>query len=258
MTLHHLLRHQSGLPRYIGDREFWKTLLAHPDKVWKPEELLRYVFDAEPLFEAGDGWEYSDTNYIIAGMILEKVTGTTMYDYVRKHFLEPHGLRDTFPSDHRKLEGLVQGYTTVFRPFGMEERVLDDGVLVINPQFEWCGGGFVNTPLDLARWARILFSGKAFDGDYLEVALDAVPARQLGPATSYGIGVMIRDTQVGKMIGHDGVFPGYNSTMGYFPEHRIAAAFQMNRDGQQAAHQPMSRLLADYAAIAIDVLENDR
>jgi len=260
MTLRHLLRHESGLPRYVLHRAFWKTLLQEPDKVWKPEELLAYVLDEEPLFAAGEGWAYSDTNYIVAGMILERATGEKMYDHVREHFLVPHRLRDTLPSDRRRLAGLIPGYTTLFLPLGMKEKVLDRGVFVINPQFEWCGGGFLNTPLDLARWARIAFSGQAFEGhaDCLEIALDGVPAPQLGEGTRYGIGVMIHRTEAGTLLGHDGVFPGYNSTMGYFPEHGIAAAFQMNRDGQQAVQQPMTKLLVDCALLAVDELQKDR
>ncbi|MFQ5506420.1 MAG: serine hydrolase domain-containing protein [Planctomycetota bacterium] len=248
ITLRQLLRHQSGIPRYVLVPGFWKVLLKDKDKVWKPEELLSHVLDKPARFPAGKGWSYADTNFILVGMILERVSGSEIHDYIQQHFLEPHGLEDTIPSDRRELPGLVQGHVGMFRSLGVPERVLEEGVFVFNPQFEWCGGGYLNTALDLARWARILYSGKAFDGEYLKTMLDAVPADGLGAGTKYGIGVIVRKTEAGTLLGHDGVFPGYQSTMGYFPGLGIAAAVQINRDG--GIRTPMHRMLVTFATIA--------
>ena len=75
-----LMNHTSGLIRYEFKDQFTKDLTANPDKVWKPEELLSYLFDEKAPFEAGKSWDYSDTNYIVLGMIIEKVTGKKYYD----------------------------------------------------------------------------------------------------------------------------------------------------------------------------------
>ncbi|MHC4897561.1 MAG: serine hydrolase domain-containing protein [Planctomycetota bacterium] len=256
-TLRQLLRHQSGLPRYVFKKQFFEDLLAddNKDKVWKPRELLSYVFDSEPLFPAGKGWAYSDTNFIVVGMILERASGMTFYEYVQKHFLAPHRLKDTLPSDQRRIPGLIQGYAGLMQRFGVPERVIGkDGKFVLNPQFEWCGGGFANTPADLARWARILYTGKAMEGPYLKTMLDTVPAARLGRGTRYGLGVMERETPAGRLLGHDGMFPGYSSTMGWFPEPRIAAAFQVNKDDSRAVMAPMYRVMTRLVKIAADEL----
>jgi len=250
LTLRNLLQHTAGLPRYVFEPAFWETLLEEKDKVWRPEEQLAYVLDTEPPFPAGEGWSYADTNYLVAGMVFERVSGRSIYDYVREHLLEPHGLDDTVPSDRRRIPGLVQGYAITSRAFGVPERVLDEsGAMVFNPQFEWCGGGFASTPLDLARWARVLYGGRAFEGDYLETMLRTVPAPALGPGAEYGLGVIVRDTAAGRVLGHDGFMPGYTSSMGYLPDSGVALAVQTNCDDREALGRSTAELLVELASI---------
>jgi len=252
VTIRQLLRHQTGIPRYVFEDEFWAAVVSDPERAWKPIELLAYVFDREPLFPAGEGWAYADTNYIVVGMIVEKVSGTAFYDYVRTNLLEPHGLEDTVPSDSRRIPGLAQGYVGMFRNLGLPERALEDGAFVINPQFEWCGGGYANTPSDLARWARILFAGEAFDAPYLEAMLDTVAAPALGPGKEYGLGVMVSQTELGELRGHDGIMVGFLSTMGYLPEHDLALALQVNTDDMRKVGRPLVDVMLDLARIAVE------
>jgi D-alanyl-D-alanine carboxypeptidase len=150
-TVRQLLRHQSGLERYEFMPAFWEALVADPDKVWRPEEQLAFIAGRKPLFPAGEGWAYSDSNYLVVGMILERITGERFYAHVREHLLAPAGLTDTVPSDTRRIPGLTQGYCRALAELGVPERVLVDGEFVIHPGFEWCGGGYASTPRDLAR-----------------------------------------------------------------------------------------------------------
>ena len=83
-----------------------------------------------------------------------------------------------------------------------------DRAIAINPQFEWTGGGIASTTADLARWAKLLYEGKAFPPEQLRRMLDGVPAR-LGRNTRYGLAVILRDTPLGATYGHSGFFPGY-------------------------------------------------
>ncbi len=257
ITVRQLLRHETGIPRYVYARAFWDDLLGDPDRSWKPGEQVEYVFDQPPLHAAGEGWAYSDTNYIVLGVLIEELTGKAFNDYARETLLEPLGLRDTVPSDSRSVPGVVQGYSSLFANLGVPDKSLDDdGRFALNPQFEWCGGGYANTPLDLARWARLLYSGKAFEGDYLDEMLDAVPAdpRLLGQGVLYGLGVMIHPTSEGPLRGHDGVMTGYLSTMGYFPERELALAFQINADDRHPLGRPMVDVLVELARIAHEEL----
>ena len=90
ITVRHLMTHTSGVMRYEFKETFTTDLTSQPDKHWRPEELLAYVLDEEASFPPGEGWEYSDTNFIILGMIMEEITGETCYDLIRSRFLEHH------------------------------------------------------------------------------------------------------------------------------------------------------------------------
>ena len=227
ITIRQLMNHTSGLVRYEFNERFTADLTASPDRVWKPQELVAYILDTAAPFAAGQGWDYSDTNYIVLGMIMEKVTGRAYYDLVRERVLRPGNLQATVPSDARVIRGLANGYAGANNPFGGTDAMLVDGRMVINPQFEWTGGGMASTAEDLARWGKRLYDGQAFDPSMLPMLLDGVPAR-LGPNARYGLGVIIRETPLGTLYGHSGFFPGYQAELLYLPELKAAVAFQVN------------------------------
>jgi D-alanyl-D-alanine carboxypeptidase len=227
ITIRQLMNHTSGLVRYEFNERFTADLTAAPDRVWKPRELVSYILDTAAPFAAGQGWDYSDTNYIVLGMIMEKVTGKAYYDLARERVLRPAKLAETAPSDARVIPGLANGYAGANNPFGGADAMLVDGRMVINPQFEWTGGGMASTAADLARWGKRLYEGGAFDPSMLPRLLDGVPAR-LGQNTKYGLGVIIRETPLGTLYGHSGFFPGYQAEMLYLPAQKAAVAFQVN------------------------------
>lgn len=257
ITVRHLMNHTSGLVRYEFQEKFTSELARQPDKVWRPEELVSYVLGLQPPFVPGQGWEYSDTNYIVLGMIMEKATGAPYLDLLRGRILRPLGLEDTFAVESRVVPGLVQGYAGPGNPFGGTDEMIAGGRFAFNPQFEWTGGGVVSTAADLARWAKALYEGRAFDPSLLPAMLDGVPAK-LGPGSAYGLGVIIRPTPLGKSYGHSGFFPGYLTEMMYFPEHKIAVAAQVNTSVGQAVGKSMTRVVLDLAAIAAAGPELDR
>ena len=88
---------------------------------------------------------------------------------------------------------------------------------------------YASTAHDLARWAKMIYEGKAFSPDLLPQVLEGVPAPMLGRETRYGLGAIIRKTQAGTSYGHSGFFPGYATEMLYFPASRVAVAVQVNR-----------------------------
>jgi D-alanyl-D-alanine carboxypeptidase len=249
VTVRHLMNHTSGIIRYEFNDQFITDLLADPDRVWQPVEQLAYLFDTEAPFAAGEGWDYSDTNYIILGMIIERLTGNTYYAEMKRRLLEPLGLDNTVPSNARRVPGLVQGYAGVNNQFRLPEAVIVDGEFAINPQFEWTGGGIASTSEDLARWAKLLYEGNAFDRSMLPTMLDGVPAR-LGPNAQYGLGVIIRETPLGISWGHSGFFPGYLTEMAYFPDHGIAVAVQVNTSDFRSLQMSPGRMLMELATVA--------
>jgi D-alanyl-D-alanine carboxypeptidase len=248
ITVRQLMNHTSGLVRYEFKPQFLKDLVAQPDKVWKPEEQLAYLFDDKAPFNAGQGWEYSDTNYIVLGMVIEKVTGRKFYDLVAQKFLKPYKLKQTFPSDSRTIRGLIQGYAGANNPFGGRDAVIENGKFIFNPQFEWTGGGYVSTTEDLARWAKLMYEGKSVPPDLLPQMLTGIAAPMLGKDVKYGLGVIIRQTPQGTAYGHSGFFPGYVTEMMYFPDKKIALAVQVNTSVPRTTGKPLSVFLTELAS----------
>lgn len=248
ITVRQLLNHSSGLVRYEFDSNFVRDLRANPLKIWTPEERIAYLFDRPAPFPAGEGWDYSDTNYIVLGMIVESVTGRSLNDEIARRLLRPLALRSTRPSDSPELPGVANGYAGPGNPFGGFDATITDGRFTINPQLEWAGGGYASTAEDLARWMRDFFAGRAFPDSLVKQATTGVAAPMLGGNVSYGLGVIIRPTPIGVTWGHSGFFPGYNTDARYWPEHRVAVALLWNTSVPGALGRGPGQVLAEIAS----------
>jgi D-alanyl-D-alanine carboxypeptidase len=231
ITVRMLLQHTSGLPRYINVQGVWETLRDEPDKVWTYEDRLQYIFDTEALHPAGEGWAYSDSNYLLIGMLIEKITGKPYYDEVRARLLEPLQLSNTHPSLRRDIPGLPVAYSMLPEFFCMPGVVVEDGKYVMNPQMEWTGGGMASTTADLARWAKAYYTAEVFsDASLQEIVTPNPQAQDGGRGMAYGMGSFIYQTKQGKAYGHTGFVPGFNALFAYFPDRDIAVAVQTNCD----------------------------
>jgi D-alanyl-D-alanine carboxypeptidase len=240
IRVRHLMNHTSGLVRYEFDPRVAEKLTREPDHVWTPVERLSYLFGTPAPFAAGQGYNYSDTNYIVVGMVIEQLTGATLYDEVKRRLLAPHGLAGIIPADRRDMPHVVQGYAGPQNPFGGRDAMLENGRMIINPQMEWAGGGFATTSGDLARWTRLLFNGTAVPPGVLPQMLDG------GPRGSYGLGVMIRTTDLGTGLGHGGFFPGYTTETRYYPDADLAVSLQFNTS--------LTREIGRSPSAALDVI----
>lgn len=250
ITVRMLMNHTSGLVRYEFKEAFTRDLTASPDRIWRPEELVSYLLDEKAPFEAGTGWDYSDTNYIVLAMILERITGRPAYEEIQRRFLEPHGLRAVVPSTSRSIPGLVQSYAGLPNPFGLRDEMLDaEGRLAFSPQFEWAGGGYATSAPALARWAKVLYEGKAVDSAMVARAIaEAVPAR-IGPEVRYGLGVIVWPGADGPVVGHSGFFPGSLTEMRYFTGGRFAVALQLNTSNSRALRARPAAMVNALAAV---------
>jgi D-alanyl-D-alanine carboxypeptidase len=245
------MTHTSGLVRYELNPRFLADLTANPDKVWTGQERLAYLFDAHPPFAPGEGWEYSDTNYIVLGMIIERTGGAPYYEQLHQRLLQPHSLTRTIPSDTRLLP-IVQGYAGPNNPFGGTDEMIRNGTFAINPQFEWTGGGLATTSDDLVKWAKLLYEGRVLPESLMDDLLTGVQAR-LGPETRYGLGVIIRPTALGMTYGHSGFMPGYQTDVMYFPDMKLAIAVQVNSTAPRSIDRPLRSFITAFAQIVAAV-----
>lgn len=235
ITIRHLLTHSSGLPDHVHDAAFQTAASERwrgAENPFPPEALVAFVFDQPPLFAAGKGWAYSDTGFILLGMVIESATGKDYYDVIRTRFIDPLKLVQTAPSNRPDLKGLATGYMSDDNPFGFPpETATSPGVMAWNPGVEWTGGGLVSTSRDLAVWGAALFQGRAMNAPYLADLLAAVPIDPRNPDVEYGLGIAIhRGGQYGAVYGHAGWIPGYSSSLRYYAEYSVSIAFQINTD----------------------------
>lgn len=250
LTVRHLMQHTSGIPEHVESEEFSKAIVASPDKVWSAEDILSYSLDKKPLFEAGQGWSYADTNFCLLGAVIEAVTRKPLFDGIRSEVLSRVSLKATEPQKGLRIKGLVQGYTIVDGLFGMKGAVLKDGRLPFDPQMEYGGGGMITTSGDLARWAVALYGGKVISPASVALMTAGVPAKT-GPSEKYGLGCQIRPSEFGETWGHNGWFPGWLSDVQYFPKQRMAIAVQFNTDDQRASGKSFRALIADIARVFV-------
>lgn len=253
ITTRQLLTHTSGLRDHVDMPAFSQALIqltfADPDKALTPLQCIAFLDGQGALFEPGHGFGYSDTGYLIAGLVIEAVAKRPYYAVVREMFLDPLGLTLTTAADHRRIPGLAQAYPVWPEGAPLPETILAaPGLLRWNPASEWTGGGFVTNAHDAARWAASLYSGKAMPGDYLPELLRGVPLRA-GSTKHYGLGVFI-DTSAayGQFYGHSGYYPGYRSDLAYFPTLKIAVAFQINTEKDVKSAKVLDRLRESLVA----------
>lgn len=231
MTIRHLLSHRSGLPDHVHMKAFseaWSGGSAAMD----PESLIALVLDRSPAFAAGEDFAYSDTGYLLLGLVIEAVTGEPWSAFVQSRFLDPLGLVDTGPSNTMSIDGLATGYVSPANGLDLPMRTTGpDGRMLWDPAIESTGGGLYSTSRDLAVWGRALFGGVVLSPDRLETMTAGRPAAAFGPGTDYGLGVAIlKDGVRGQSFGHGGWIPGYVSSLRYYPEYGAAIAFQVNTD----------------------------
>jgi D-alanyl-D-alanine carboxypeptidase len=252
IRVRHLMNHSSGLVRYELDPSFLAAISADPMREWTPQDRLAYLFDGAAPFPAGEGWEYSDTNYILLGLIIEKIHGRPLYLVIQNRLLRPLRLPGIVPSDQPRIERLSQGYAGPDNPFGGFDAMVSNANLALNPQFEWAGGGFATTAEDLARWAKALYEARAVPRAVRDSALaGAVEAPMLGPDARYGLGVIIQDTPLGPSWGHSGFMPGYRTEMRYWPTHGIAVVLQVNTTSRGALVRPLAAIASEIAEVSL-------
>jgi D-alanyl-D-alanine carboxypeptidase len=233
IRLRHLLNHTSGVSEHVVSAGFAKLvrerLVTDPGGAVDPRELVGFILDVPPRFPVGKGYYYTDTGYILLQLALEKAGGFGLMEEVMRRFLYPLQLGHTAPASGRLHAGVVQGY--LYQPaLPLPPTALEQGIFRWNPLSEWAGGGFISNSGDLARWAWTLYQGRA-----LPPAVAGLMVRDaelnMGPeGSAYGLGVAIRHSARGREWSHNGVYPGYRSSMIFFPDCRIAVAFQMNSD----------------------------
>jgi D-alanyl-D-alanine carboxypeptidase len=203
ITLRMLLNHTSGLFDYTQDPAILDRLINHPTDPMTPRELIAVAVAHPPTFPPGAGWSYSNTGYILIGLILEAVTGQPVERMVRQRIINPLGLTaTTFPVSNPLITGYhAHGYRLPATPGAP---YMD--VTPFSPTLAWTAGAIISTADDLRRFYRALLRGQLLRPALLEQMLTTV---QVSPVFGYGHGIYTQRTACGTLWGHDGGIPGY-------------------------------------------------
>jgi len=207
VTLEQLLHHTGGLPDYIKSEAFLDVLRADPHAVLTPMQLISYVAGQCPLFTPGTRYDYSDTDNIVVGLMVEAVTHGSYEQALAEDVTTPLGLtKTTLPDSPDLTEPYIHGYDV--EPGSPPT----DISTYLNPGLAWASGGMLSTPAELNQFMRAYVRGAFTDRATRRQQFQFVPGGSgpPGPGTnSAGLALFRYATSCGTVYGHTGNFPGY-------------------------------------------------
>lgn len=234
ITVRQLLQHTSGLPNYTSFLQ--NGILPYQHTYFEPRQLLDMALEQKADFAPGAKWEYSNTNYLVAGLLIEKVTGRPLIEEITKRVIDRIGLRHTyFPNvgDQTIREPHPQGY-------GRDDpgKPLTD-VTEMDPSMGWAAGQIISTPSDLDRFFTALLAGKLLPPAQLEQMRKTVPSPELGSGVRYGLGLASTPLSCGGLSwGHGGDIDGYSTSNAATDDGRAAtiAVTDLPTDNTKVGH----------------------
>jgi D-alanyl-D-alanine carboxypeptidase len=211
ITVRQLLNHTSGLPDYAGDPELFAGIVEN--RVWEPPELVALAEKRPQLFPPGSAWRYSNTNYIVAGLLVEAVAGRSLARELDGRIFSPLRLNHTsFPAGTARLTGYyAHGYLSPEAIPTADGPRID--VTSYNPSHAWAAGAIVSNAADLSKFYRALLGGRLLGPPLLREMKKTVAEDPTDPAEtfSYGLGLERVNDACGANWGHTGTIYGYQS-----------------------------------------------
>lgn len=218
ITIRQLLNHTSGLYDFIFDPVFQAACAADPLEKWTPRQLLSSSVLHDPYFAPGAGFRYSNTNYVLLGMVVEKLTGRGIGTEISRRVLEPLSLDNTtFETDPEITEPASRGYTEEYgRPVDITRR---------DPSMGWASSGMSSNLEDLRVWSLAFANGGLISEESEIEQADLV--NDPNSEVKYGAGLM----EWGGFVGHEGNAFGFSTAMFHLPSKNATIVVIFNRSG---------------------------
>lgn len=256
ITIRQLLNHTSGLYMFWENQQIWDDLKKDRSKVWTPDEVLSYI--KAPYFTPGEGWRYSNTNYLLLAMVITRATGSNLSSEFKQHFWQPLGIDDMFLSQEENIpSNQAHVYGDNFQ-FGEKVRDITFLPRASHESITYGSSGIFTSAASLARWSQALFGGRVLQPQSLESMMQAVEFRPVANMRAYGLGVQVfpRSFASGKYaIGHGGGNIGTATYMVHLPEYRISVVVMVNafptRSVSVIAKGLIRTILRDRGAIGL-------
>jgi D-alanyl-D-alanine carboxypeptidase len=228
VTVRDLLQHTSGIPEFFDDPSY-ETWLADPGRVWTPEESVELIAGMEPVLPPGSEfhWGYSNTNYIVLGVLIEEVTDRSFAEVVRARIIEPLGMDGTYLAGFEDGPAVFGAYVSL-SPGEPAEPVDFDYTSIATSTS--AAGGIVSTALDLHTLFTALFEGQIVSAGSLAEMIgnprDSALS-EMGNESNYGLGIQIWSRFGGRrvegLVGHGGDIVGYRTLVAHAPERETTA-----------------------------------
>ncbi|RLU79303.1 peptidase [Streptomyces griseocarneus] len=235
ITVRQLLNHTSGIYNYTQDPAVVAALTTdfdrHRFETKTPRQLVDIAMRHAPDFRPGEGWNYSNTNYVLAGMIAEKVSGHPYATEIERRVLKPLGMRaTTLPGTSPRMPNPHgRAYSKLLPQPAPDAKIHD--VTEFNPSWAGAAGEIISTTGDLDRFYRALIGGELLPRKQQGELLTTVSTRGQMPGVSYGLGVYTAKLSCGVDIwSHSGGIPGSVSVVSATPDGKHTAAFNLNGD----------------------------
>jgi D-alanyl-D-alanine carboxypeptidase len=254
ITVRMLLNHTSGLFSYTGDPDFFTDMDKDPQHVWTDQELLDVAFKHKPNFAPGTSWSYSNTNYTLIGLILQKQTGKSLPDLVQQRIARPLGLKHTYFANPRATNtgpGYAHGYAVLFAD--TPPSYVDTASL---PLGGWAGaaGAIISDANDLSRFFSAVLGGKLFSQHQLNQMKTTVDVPKDFPiAGGYGLGLFKIKSPCGTVWGHGGDTLGHHSTAVVTADGRRTAVSDTTAEPSDLEENDGVNRFAEVAFAAEDV-----
>jgi D-alanyl-D-alanine carboxypeptidase len=227
ITLRMLLNHTSGLFEYTSDESFQAMQQEDPLRKWAPGELVAFAADNEPYFAPGEGWQYSNTNFILQGIIIEQLTGNQLADEIASRITGPLELSRTFLPSQPEMSGEHSHGYLYARDLGDAEGgggdEFTDVTNTFDPSWAWAAGAMVSDLADLKIWVKALAEGDLLSDGLQQQRLTTVEAWQ---GSDYGLGI----AEYAGFWGHPGDLPGFSSAMMYNPGSGAIIILTLNKN----------------------------
>jgi D-alanyl-D-alanine carboxypeptidase len=220
ITVRELGDMRSGLVGYNANQAWIQQFLADPHRPWTPRELLSFSFSQPPLFPPDASFNYSNTNFILLGLLVEAVSGEAINSYITRNILRPAHLSETvFATGPAIRAPHPQGYTAQ-TPTGTLANATN-----WNPSWAWAAGAIISNLHDLRIWARTVATGSLLGPATQRQRERFIPSPSIAPAR-YGFALF----EVNGWIGHNGETPGYESLTVYLPPKQATMVILLNTD----------------------------
>ncbi|MFD9034216.1 serine hydrolase domain-containing protein [Streptomyces sp. NPDC059567] len=235
ITVRQLLNHTSGIYGYTADTGFQEKVfgpgfLEHRYDTWTPRQLVAIAMTHKPDFAPGTAWNYSNTNYVLAGMVIEKVTGRPYGKEVERRIIKPLKLRAT--SVPGTTVTMPKPSSRAFSKLAVDENATTvHDVTELNPTLAGAAGEMISDSNDLQTFYRALFKGALLPKAEMREMTKAVPVSAEDPEFFYGLGLMQAKLSCGKEVwGHGGGIHGSSSQAVVTRDGEHSLAMNFNAD----------------------------